>query len=544
MYKKNSELLLFGYIILFSVILTCFFVILSLNTAKKYNIYDHPDERKIHKNPIPRTGGIAIFSSFITLSIFTKLWNYDYFLPFLLANTLIFLTGFADDKLNLKATTKLISQFVAASIIIFACGIRFKIGGNYTGFWNLEFASIILTYLWIIGVTNAINLIDGMDGLASGIALFAFGGIILIALNKNYTFAAIVASIFFGSLVSFLSFNLPKAIIFLGDSGSLLLGFNLAIMSLNISYKTGTIISVIFPSLFVLIPVIDTVAAFVRRILKKQNPLKTPDKKHIHHKLILLKFSHNQALIIFYILSGIFTTIAVNAKSKNLLKGIVISLSLIFLFWIIIYAFEKSKVDQKINKFNEFTNKLKEKITHLNNKEKMHLFIVKISFAVFYTVSLYFAFKNHSTPKEMKNLYILLIFAYLCLISSAKILKTESKNRFFISFWIDFLAVYFILSANFQPVIFALLIIAFPFFFYRVFLKKNLILIFPSPTDILILFSIINICLFSVQYGLNKNTFIFAMIIYLFKKAIFKEIPSKQTKNENYKTAVDSNTSK
>ena len=503
-----------------SFIITGIFLVFAEYIAKKLNIVDTPDKRKIHKVPTPRAGGIAIFLSLVIMLLMEKHYNYFTF-TLLATNLIIFGTGILDDIYDLNAWVKLLCQFIAATIIIFAGGIKFTIGGYYSGIFNTEIISILISYLWIIGVTNAINLIDGMDGLAAGISFFSFGAIIIISFLKGYYLPGIVSSILLGSLIAFLNYNLPPAKMFLGDSGSLLLGFNIAVLSLSVSYKTGTVIAIIFPSLFVLIPIADTAFAFFRRLLEGKNPLTNPDNKHIHHRLLLLKLSHNQALIIFYFFSGLFTTISITLKSKSILKGIIFSLSLILLFFLSVYLFEKNKFDEKIERFNNFTDRLKQVLKKDSEKENISIFAINLILAVYY-ICIFFVLTTHiNTPNKMETITIFLLTGYI--ISSLLLLnaKTAGKMIMFIEYWIDFVLVYLLTLNGFELIIqIAILIIA-PFFLYRLFAKKNYIVLIPLPEDIFLFFAILNIYILknNIPY-LTISTLIYPAILYIYKKII------------------------
>ena len=478
---------------------------------------DMPDKRKIHAYPTPRAGGLAIFIGvLLSLVIFTSLNKFLFFL--LISSLIIFFTGFFDDILNLSPLVKLFWQFIAATIIIFMGGIRFKIGGNYSGFLNFEIISIIISYLWIVGVTNAINLIDGMDGLAGGISFFSFGALTFVSFLKGFYIQGIVSSIFLGSIIAFLNFNLPPAIIFLGDAGSLLLGFNIAVLSLSVSYKTGTVIAIIFPSLFVLIPVADTIVAFTRRLLQGKNPLTNPDKGHIHHKLLLLKFSHNQALIIFYLFSGIFTTLAVTLKSKSILNGIVFSLTAIFLLFAAIYLFEKSKFDEKIEKFNNLTNLLKQVIRKEEKEQSNSIKVIIILISCFYIFSLFILSLIASKLTHYYITLLLLFSSYIIGSIFSIFLKTRGKTLSFLGYWIDFLLIYLLCKFGFEKKIIIFLLLIAPFFIYQILYRKKLILLIPSPEDMFLFFSVLNLYFLNLEK--DFKFFLYPALFYIYKKTI------------------------
>ena len=500
-----------------SFLLTILLIPLTIKIARKTGMVDIPDKRKIHKYPTPRTGGLAIFAG-VLLSLILFVTINKSIIILLTSSLIIFFTGIMDDMYDLSPWIKLFWQFVAATVVIFWGGIRFKIGGNYSGFLNFEVISIIISYLWIIGVTNAINLIDGMDGLAGGISFFSFGALTFISFLKGFYIQGIISSLFLGSIVAFLNFNLPPAIIFLGDAGSLLLGFNIAVLSLSVSYKTGTVIAIIFPALFVLIPVADTILAFIRRVLKGKNPLTNPDKGHIHHKLLLLKFSINQALIIFYFFSGIFTTIAVTLKSKSILNGIIFSLTAIFLLFTAIYLFEKSKFDEKIEKFNNFTDRLKQAMKREESKQSKSITIILFLITGFYILSLFIVTFLSAKITSYNTILLLLFSSYITGSLFAIYLKTRGKTLSFLGYWIDFLLIYLLCKLGFEKKIIIFLVLITPFFLYKLFQRKKITVFLPAPEDIFLFFSVLNIYLLGLEKDLKF--FLYPAILFFYKRVI------------------------
>ncbi len=507
-------------IVLISFLLTECFLIIAYHTAKKLNIIDIPNERKIHTLPTPRAGGIAIFLTLITLSILSGK-DYSILPAFLISNLIIFSTGIFDDKNGLSPWNKLLLQFLAATIIIFFGGIKFQIGGNYSGILNLNIIATIITYLWIIGAINALNLIDGMDGLAGGISFFAFGAILFISFLKGYHFAGFISLILLGSIISFLNYNLPSAKMFLGDSGSMLLGFNIAVLSLLVSYKTGAILSIIFPSLFVLIPVADTIYAFFRRLLKGKNPLTNPDNQHIHHRLLLLKFSHNQALIIFYFFTGLFTTISINLKSKNILNGIIISLGILLLLFISIYFIEKNKLYLKIEKFNQFTSTLKKVLLKENGEYQTCLIILRFFIYSFYILSLVLLITFGKIQQQTLSILFYLLSAVVVSVLISIFMKSSNNMLAFLEYWIDLAIVYILYLNNLNKLIIIFSVAIISLLIYRIFIKKRYALLIPSPEDIFLLFTIVNIYLIKQHFPFLKTEyFFFPLILYIARKTV------------------------
>lgn len=304
---------------------------LIIRLAYLVGAVDKPDERKIHKRLMPRLGGLAAFSSFaITLVMVHLLFHHLRLEQVVLRGNIgmiglsfamILALGVCDDIWTLKAKQKFLVQFLAGSLV-YVAGFRVvqitnPFGG---GVLKLGLLSFPLTVLWMVGITNAFNLIDGLDGLASGIALIAGLSIAAISVLHRDVETAVVALTLVGAVFGFLRYNFNPAKIFLGDSGSLFLGFTLAMLSIESSTKGTTAFSVVIPILVLGVPIMDTLLAMIRRILRSflpDQPGKTsaakkfgsmflPDKRHIHHQLLARGFSHRDAVIVLYIVSSAF----------------------------------------------------------------------------------------------------------------------------------------------------------------------------------------------------------------------------------------------
>jgi len=296
--------------------------------AKKLNILDLPSERKAHKKPTPLLGGIPIFIAF-NLTIFLGiLFNFEYLEKFytskwisiFIAQLIILGIGIYDDIKKTKPWIKFLFQILAGSLlIVFGFGINL-ITNPFTGnSVNLGFLSIAITILWVVGITNALNLIDGLDGLATGTSFIACITIFGIAYIYQNIGVAVISLILAGSVLGFLRYNFYPAKIFLGDSGSLLLGFLLAVLSLQGSHKGAVMVAILAPILALGLPIMDTLLTMIRRFLKPINPVNyqnengklknllskgfsifEADKDHIHHRLLKIGFSQKKAVLILY----------------------------------------------------------------------------------------------------------------------------------------------------------------------------------------------------------------------------------------------------
>ena len=287
--------------------------------ANKQGLYDSIDERKIHNGNIPRLGGIGIASAFLATIVILKLFQgplaeefsctYSIW-PILASGAVIFSIGLIDDLMDLRARIKF---FIEALIAIFlmAWGFRFKVimvpWGN--GALSLGLLSYPITFLWIVGITNAMNLIDGLDGLAGGIAFIASLTFGLFFWAQGSIMSAELCFAVTGSVAGFLIFNLPPAKIFMGDSGSLFLGFCMAILPLLGQGETKAEIGIIAASTILAIPIFDTFAAMYRR-RKAHVSFFTPDKGHLHHVLLGKVKSPSLVLLIIYAIDILLSSAA------------------------------------------------------------------------------------------------------------------------------------------------------------------------------------------------------------------------------------------
>lgn len=325
--------------------------------ANRIKALDFPDARKVHKHPIPRLGGLAIFLSVVSTILILlssgKLAAIDtnVFLslaPSLLIGSLLMLgVGIADDIRPLRAVTKLAVQIVAAAVVVTG-GLRMTMISNPFGAGSiaLGWLGAPLTVLWIVAVTNATNLIDGLDGLASGIGAIACLTIAMFALESDNFVPAAIAFALAGGLVGFLRFNSYPARIFLGDSGSLFLGFSLACLSVVGSAKGSTAFAFAVPILSMGVPLLDTTLAIVRRSARALNPkaddlkfsvrylishIARPDKEHIHHRLLALGIPHKQAVLMLYGVSFTlgFGALAIGAAGSTTISFFAITTSVV-----------------------------------------------------------------------------------------------------------------------------------------------------------------------------------------------------------------------
>ncbi len=298
-------------VILVTFLVSVILVPIAKKIAKHCNAIDMPNERKVHKVPIPRMGGIAIYGAFLVGYILYGEITTQ-MLSILIGSFIIVLLGIFDDVNPIRARNKFIVQIIAAIIVVIYGQIFFNqisLFGITINFSKVT--SYILSIFFIVAISNAINLIDGLDGLASGISSIYFLtiGVIAIILNKLTGLDVILAIIMLGSTLGFLIYNFPPASIFMGDSGSLFLGFMISVIAL-VSFKVATITSLVIPIVILAIPIFDTLLAIFRRILKGEN-IGAPDKEHFHHQLLKLKFSTRASILIIYFINIMFSAVSV-----------------------------------------------------------------------------------------------------------------------------------------------------------------------------------------------------------------------------------------
>ena len=276
--------------------------------AYKIGAIDIPaDARRMHKKPIPRLGGLAIFASFIlTALIFCE--PSSTLVSIYLGGMLLCALGTLDDIYRLHWLVKLLVQLAAATFAVLnGAVINFITFGDTIvsqGGW-----SIPLSILWITGLTNAINLIDGLDGLACGVSAICSFSILGVTLLMGDFSAALITAILAGSCVGFLPFNKHPARIFMGDTGAVFLGYTLAIISVEGLFKLHTLLSFIIPLSIFALPILDTSWAIFRRLLHGKSPF-SPDRGHLHHKLIDLGFTQKEAVGIIYAICGLLGLVA------------------------------------------------------------------------------------------------------------------------------------------------------------------------------------------------------------------------------------------
>lgn len=303
----NTYILLFMLSLFFSLVLTP----VARRACERFGWLDVPrDQRRVHRQATPRLGGVAVVVSvlaalamllFVDNQVTWSLWaDRSKLFVALAPAVMVFLVGVYDDLNGVSPRVKFAAQGLAASLF-FALGGRIEILSlSFAGAVKLPLVvSFVLTVLWIVAVTNAFNLIDGIDGLAAGAALFAAFVMITVSAVTGNSFVTVIALAVAGALIGFLRYNFNPASIFLGDSGSLFLGFTLATLSVQGTQKASTAVAVAIPLLAFGLPIIDTSLALIRRFIGGR-PLFQGDKEHIHHKLLARGWSQRRVVLVLY----------------------------------------------------------------------------------------------------------------------------------------------------------------------------------------------------------------------------------------------------
>lgn len=282
--------------------------------AYKVGAIDVPkDARRMHKVPIPRLGGLAIFIGFmVSILLFSEIT--PELRSILLGAVIIVVLGVVDDIMALPAMLKFVVQIVAA-LIPATHGVTILAFSNPNIFsdnlyWVLGSLSIPFTVLWIVAITNSVNLIDGLDGLANGVSAISATTMLVIALVSDQSAVAVVLAALVGACVGFMPYNMNPAKMFMGDTGATFLGYILATMSIQGLFKYYAVISFVVPFLILGLPIFDTTFAFIRRIAHGQSPMH-PDRSHIHHRLIDMGLNQKQAVATLYVISAILGLSAV-----------------------------------------------------------------------------------------------------------------------------------------------------------------------------------------------------------------------------------------
>ena len=286
--------------------------------ALRLGIIDRPEARKIHLNPVPLLGGVAIYGAFIAaVLLFGNRFRLNELVSILVGASLVSFLGVWDDRRSLSPLLKLVGQALAASILILS-GVRI-------GTFSWEPLNIAVTMGWVVVITNAMNLLDNMDGLSGGIgATAAIFFLLLAAMNNQYLVGALSAALV-GACLGFLVYNLNPASIFMGDAGSLFLGFILAAVGIKLRFPEGVqIVTWMVPVLILGLPLFDTALVIVSRLRRGLNPLTTPGKDHVSHRLVALGYTRREAVLICYLICAGLGVVALFVTQASIVEGYIV----------------------------------------------------------------------------------------------------------------------------------------------------------------------------------------------------------------------------
>ncbi len=300
--------------------------------ALRLGVVDKPAARKIHTHPVPLLGGAAIYIAFIIVLLLLGDRRYiSEIVGIFIGATLVSLMGIVDDRWGLGSYVKLVGQLLAASILIYS-GVQVRVWGGWF--------DILITIGWVVGITNAMNLLDNMDGLSAGIAMIAAAFFTLLAaLSHQYLVGALAAALA-GACAGFLVYNWNPARIFMGDTGSLFIGFLLAAVGIKLRFPSNSdTVTWMIPVLVLGLPIFDTTLVFISRLRRGKNPLTTPGKDHISHRLAHLTGSRREAVLLCFLISGavglssIFMTQA-TLRDATIVGLILLAIALYSIWWL------------------------------------------------------------------------------------------------------------------------------------------------------------------------------------------------------------------
>ena len=297
--------------IIYMIIVPFLFVLAIIPFIKKVavhvNAMDIPNGRKVHKEPMPRLGGLGIYMGFLLGYILFGEMSIR-MNAILMGSIIIIITGIVDDINPIPAKIKFLFQILAASVVAFYGQILLRDLSAFGIYINFGIFSYPITILFIVGLINCINLIDGLDGLAAGLASIYFLtiGIVIIWWTHSFGLDVMITYIMLGATLGFLCHNFNPAKIFMGDSGSMFLGYMIAVIAL-LGFKNVTLTTLLVPICLLAIPIMDTLFAIIRRVINKK-PIDEPDKEHLHHQLLNLKLSHRNTVLVIYFVDILFAT--------------------------------------------------------------------------------------------------------------------------------------------------------------------------------------------------------------------------------------------
>ena len=307
--------------------------------APKLGIMDQPNPRKVHARPMPLLGGAAIvIASLLTLLLLRDRFEIQQLGSIVLGASLVALLGFYDDRWGLRPILKLLGQIVAAGILIFS-------GVKVTALPQ-EWMNVTITLLWVVGLTNSLNLLDNMDGLSSGVAAVCASFFVVMAALSGQIYVGALAAALLGATLGFLVYNFNPASIFMGDMGSMFLGFMLAAIGIKLRFPDNVpFVTWMVPIIVMGMPIFDTTLVFISRLRRGKNPLTTPGKDHVSHRLVKSGLTTREAVMTHYLISGAYGMVAILVTQAVVLEGYLLggTTALVSLYGLWFFEFKKKR---------------------------------------------------------------------------------------------------------------------------------------------------------------------------------------------------------
>jgi UDP-GlcNAc:undecaprenyl-phosphate GlcNAc-1-phosphate transferase len=281
----------------------------------RLGVMDAPEERKVHRHPVPRLGGIAIYLVVLAVALLLgERYNFAQFGTILIGATGVSFMGLVDDRWGLRPLVKLIGQVLAAMLLYF--------NGIYVGTFGQPVLDGVATVVWVVVITNALNLLDNMDGLAGGVAAIAAAHFALMCFFSGQYLVGALSIAVLGACLGFLAYNLSPANIFMGDSGALFLGYMLAAIGIKLRFPDNvTFVTWMIPILVMGLPLFDTTLVIISRLRRQRNPMTTPGKDHVSHRLVAAGMTHREAVLALYVVSFVLGLLAVGITQASVLEG-------------------------------------------------------------------------------------------------------------------------------------------------------------------------------------------------------------------------------
>lgn len=303
--------------------------------AFRTNMVDRPGGRKFHANPTPLLGGLAIYAAVIgALLIFGDHFYVGEVAAIIIGATLISTLGFWDDRVSLPPWAKLLGQTIPVAVLVVA-GVRISL-------FPSPLLNIAATFLWVLFITNAVNFLDNMDGLTAGVAAVASAFFVLLAALSGQYLVGVLAAALLGACLGFLVYNFNPASIFMGDTGSLFIGFLLAVVGIKLRFPANVpAVTWMIPPLVLGIPILDTTLVIISRLRRGLNPLTTAGKDHLSHRLVYLGLTRREAVMAIYLIGGVFGMIAIFVSQASIVEGAIVITSVLLGCSILIWRMEQ-----------------------------------------------------------------------------------------------------------------------------------------------------------------------------------------------------------